>query len=152
MTMTFKRLQPNLDLRLQAGFILTELMIVVAIIGTLSSIGMIGYQSKIRQTQLITIYQDLNQFRMPYQILNDEGEGVTNFSPSGLNMPVQTRYCQFSVTAPNIRGETPNAVVCQIQGLNYLLDENLSLKFDDGTWQCQASARIPRRYLPDGCQ
>lgn len=152
MTITSTRLQPNLKLLRQSGSTLVELMIVGAIIGVLASISMISYQNNIRQTQLITIYHELNQFRMPYQILNDEGAGVTSFSPSGLNMPSETRYCEFSVTAPNINAETPNAVVCKIQDLTYLAGENLSLRFNDGTWQCRASAGISSRYLPNECK
>jgi type IV pilus assembly protein PilA len=90
---------------------------------------------------------------MPYQILMNEGAGPTGFSPNGLNMTTQTKYCQFSVTAPNIDAATPNAVVCEIQNLDYLTNQTLSLdRSADGSWHCRASTDINRAYLPEACR
>lgn len=137
----------------QSGFTLIEIMIVVTITGILAAIAIASYQVQVRKTQLITIYQELNHFSMPYQTLINEGSGVTDFSPTGLNMPVQTRYCQFKVTAPNINAITLNAVICQIQNLNYLQNQHLSLDRNvDGSWQCNPSSGIPKAYLPQACQ
>lgn len=143
----------NYHPKFQSGFTLIETMMIVAIIGILASIATVSYQKKIRQTQLITIYQESNQYRMPYQILIDEGAGVMGFSPSGLNMPAQTKYCHFSVTAPVLIGVTTDAVKCTIQNLSYLQGQSLSLdRTTDGNWQCRASAGISTVYLPNGCR
>lgn len=139
--------------RMQSGFTLIELMIVIVIIGILAAIATVSYQNQVRKTQIATIYQTLNDFRMPYQILINEGEGVTGFSPNGLNMPVQTKYCQFTVTAPADNAATLNAVRCQIQNPSYLSNQTLSLdRGVDGSWTCRASAGIARAYLPQACQ
>ena len=84
------RYQP-IALSTQSGFTLVEIMVVIAIIGILASIATVSYQVQLRKTQVMTIYKEINHFRMPYQILINEGVGVTGFSPSGLNMPVQTK-------------------------------------------------------------
>ena len=90
---------------------------------------------------------------MPYQILVNEGAGVTDFSPSGLNIPEQTKYCQFSVTAPAKNGITTDAVTCTIQNLPYAQGETISLDRDaDGSWHCRASLGIAKSYLPQACQ
>ncbi|MGP5302867.1 pilin [Psychrobacter celer] len=137
----------------QSGYTLIELMVVVAVIGILAAIGVVSYQMQVRQTQIMTIYQEINQYQMPYQILMDDGAGVTDFSPRGLNMPAQTKYCQFSVTAPLADSTTANAIICRIQNLPYLQAQTLSLDYlADGTWQCQASAGIKDAYLPQDCQ
>ena len=137
----------------QFGFTLIEIIIVVAIISILATIATASYQTQIRQTQLIIIYQDLNHFRQPYQILVNDGDGVINFSPNGLNMPTNTKYCQFSVTPPNTNMATPNAIRCQIQNLSYLPNQTISLdRSTGGNWTCRASAGISKSYLPQDCQ
>lgn len=137
----------------QTGFTFIEMVIVIAIVGVLASIAIVSYQINIRNTQVTIIYQEINHYRMPYQILMNEGAGPTGFTPTGLNMPTQTRYCQFSVTAPIIDAATLNAVVCQIQNLSYLSNQTLSLDLAaDGNWSCRASTGINRAYLPEACR
>ncbi|MBI0426022.1 pilin [Psychrobacter sp. NG27] len=137
----------------QSGFTLVEMMIVITIVGILASIATASYHAYIRKTQMMTIYQEINHFRIPYQILVNEGAGVTGFSPNGLNMPAQTENCQFTVIPPDVNAVTTDAVVCQIQNLNYLTDQTLSLDLKtDGTWHCRASDDISKSYLPQDCQ
>jgi len=137
----------------QLGFTLIEVMIVVAIISILAAIATVSYQNQVRKTHITTIYQTINQFRLPYQMLINDGAGVTSFSPTGLNMPTQNQYCQFSVTAPSANTATTNAVQCNIQNLSYLTNQTLTLdRSADGDWSCRASSGISRNYLPPACQ
>lgn len=137
----------------QSGFTLIEMMIVMSIIGILAAIGVVSYQTQVRQTNLMTIYQEINQFRLPYQTLIGDGAGVTNFSPSGLNMPESSKHCVFSVTAPMTDQNTVNAVVCDIQNLPYLDAQSLSLTFNaNSNWHCVASSGITKAYLPEACR
>jgi type IV pilus assembly protein PilA len=137
----------------QSGFTLIELMIVIAIIGVLTALATLSYQHQVRKAHIVTIYQTLSQFQVRYQTLIDEGGKVTSFSPNGLNMPVQTKYCKFSVTAPNSNSATLSAVVCRIQNLDYLSNQTITLDLDaDGAWQCRASAGISKLYLPKDCR
>lgn len=103
------------SLHSQSGFTLIQMMIVIAIVGILATIN---YQNYVRKTQVMIAYEELNHLRMPYEILVNEGAGVTGFSPDGLNMPEQTRYCQFTVMPPNSNKVTDNAIVCTIQNLS----------------------------------
>lgn len=147
------KLFQNDQLSTESGFTLIEIMIVIAIVGILAAIATINYQNYIRKTQLIVIYKELNHFRMPYEILMNEGAGVTDFSPNGLNMPEQTEYCQISVIPPNSNKVTDNAIVCTIQNLSYIQGQALSLdRTVDGSWQCRPSVGIPKAYLPQACQ
>ena len=137
----------------QSGYTLIELMIAITIIGILAAVGVASYQTQIRKAQFMSLYQEMNHFRLPYQILMDEGAGVTNFSPSGLNIPEQTKYCQFSVNSPAANGIALNAVTCTIQNISYVQGEIISLdRAADGSWQCRASIGIATVYLPKGCQ
>ncbi|MGP9515206.1 pilin [Psychrobacter sp. AOP5-CZ1-12] len=137
----------------QSGYTLIELMIAVSIIGILAATATVSYQTQVRKSQIMTIYKEINHFRLPYRTLIDNGAGVTDFSPRGLNMPAQTKYCQFSVTAPLAGSTTANAIICRIHNLPYLQAQTLSLDYlADGAWQCQASAGIKDAYLPQDCQ
>lgn len=136
----------------QSGFTLIEIMIAVAIISILAAISMASYQTHVRKTQVMTIYQEINSFRTPYQMLMNEGVGVTSFSPSGLNMAAQTKYCQFRVKAAIVGSTTSNAIICTIQNLPYLQGQSLSLdRAADGVWQCRASSGIAA-YMPQACR
>lgn len=146
-------LNHNLKYQDQGGYTLIELMVVVAIIGILVVIGGVIYQTQLRQSQLITVYKELNHFRVPYQVSVSEGAKVSEFSHSGLSMPLQTRYCQFTVIAPAENGRTIDAITCKIQNLAYVQGQTLSLdRTADGAWQCRASVNIPQSYLPKACQ
>lgn len=137
----------------QSGFTLIEMMMVMTIIGILAAIGVVSYQTQVRKTNLMTIYQEINQFRLPYQTLIGDGAGVTNFSPSGLNMPESSKHCIFSVTAPTTDQNTVNAVVCDIQNLSYLDAQSVSLTFNANShWHCVASSGITKAYLPEACR
>lgn len=137
----------------QSGYTLIELMIAVAIIGILAATATVSYQTQVRKTQIMTIYKEINHFRLPYRTLIDIGAGVTGFSPRVLNMPAQTKYCQFSVIAPTVSGATTHTVTCTIQNLAYIQDETISLdRAADGSWQCRASVGISKKYLPQACQ
>lgn len=83
----------NRRTELQYSFILVELMIVVTITGTLTAIAIASYQIQVRKTDLTTIYQELNHFRLTYQILVNKGADASELSPSDLDILEQTEYC-----------------------------------------------------------
>lgn len=143
----------NRSSTIQTGFTLIELMIAIAVIGILAAIATVSYQVHIRQAHLMSVYQDLNHFILPYQILIEEETKTMDFSANGLNMPTSTHYCQFTLKAPNLGGDTADAVVCNIQNLPYLQNQSLSLTFKaNGNLECKASSGISASYLPQACR
>ena len=137
----------------QSGFTLIELMIVIAIVGILTAIAVVSYQIHIRRTDVAIIYQELNHFRLPYEVFVDEGEDMVDFTVSGLNMPANSKHCQYDVIAPKQIGLTENAISCAINNVSYLRNEIISLdRAVDGIWSCRASSGISRAYLPLECR
>lgn len=143
----------NRSSTIQSGFTLIELMIAIAVIGILAAIATVSYQVQLRQSQVMIVYQDLNHFILPYQILINEESKTTDFSANGLNMPKQTKNCQFRIRAPIAGSDTTEAVICNIQNLPYLQNQSLSLTFTaNGNWECKASSGISASYLPQACR
>lgn len=139
--------------KIQSGFTLIEMMIVVVIVGVLASVATISYQAYLRKVDLMIIYQYLNSFRLPYESLVDGKEDITNFTLSDLNMPIESKYCIFNVVVPNVELSTRSALTCQIQNLNYSENQILTLdRSENGNWSCRASTGIPTAYLPQDCQ
>ncbi len=65
----------------------------------------------------------------------DNGAGVTDFTPNGMNLAAQSDFCHFVVTAPNIACDTVNAIRCDIHNIRYLNGEHLRLdRKKDGRW------------------
>ena len=137
----------------QSGFTVIEIMIIIAIIGILASIATVSYQTYIRKTKVTAVYQELSHYRLSYETLAAQGVAGSNFSIDRLNMPLQSKYCQFSVTGPTNGTATAKALSCEIQNLNYLSNQTLSLdRAVNGAWSCRASTGIFRGYLPQACQ
>ena len=137
----------------QFGYTLIELMIAIAISGILVATALVSYHMQVRKTQVMTIHNGMNYFRLPYQVLMDDNTGVTDFSANDLNMLAHTKYCQFTVAAPIANSTTPDAIICNIQNLSYLEGPTLSLDYTaDGNWKCKASTGIRKAYLLQACQ
>ena len=77
-------LNPNRYLSSESGFTLIELMVTITITGILAAIATVSYQVNIRRTDLVIVHQELNHFRLPYEILINEGESVIDFTVTSI--------------------------------------------------------------------
>lgn len=148
-----KKLVLLLDSDQQAGFTLVELIIVIAIIGILSAVATVSYQTHVRKTNVMNVYKELNHHRLTYEVGIAEGQELSQFNLNGLNIPMQTKHCLYSVNSFVKGSVTHNAIRCQIRSLSYLSNQTLNLdRAIDGTWSCRASSGISRAYLPLECR
>lgn len=136
------------------GFTLIELMIVVAIIGVLSTIALVQYQNFVVKTQLTSAIAELNGARPQYELIMNEGSasGNTAFTVANMFFAPISRYCKYSVHAPMGNVSIP-ALECELTRVaNSIKGESVFLNRDvTGKWNCSTSAGISSKYKPLDC-
>ena len=145
--------------KVQQGFTLIELMIVVAIIGILAAIAIPAYQDYTVRAQ---VSEGLN-------LGGGAKTAVTEYYQDRGAWPVNNDQAGLDGTPTNIKGKyvlsvtvtaaPPNGVVTVVYGLDahatLLAGKSITLKsFDAGgsvTWECR-SANLPDKHLPASCR
>ena len=150
----------------QAGFTLTELMIVVAIIGVLAAIAIPQYQIYIAKTQATRIVNELGQLRMTVEECLQTGRDVIGLgtndcdprasasnlivgsSQVGLMLPDNMGVAQ--ITNP-LNSITIITATVSNQVTSVLIGKKVKwLRSSSGSWNC--TSNIESLYLPSSCE
>ncbi len=138
----------------QQGFTLIELMIVVAIIGILSSFGMSAYQSYMIRAQVSEGLNLVGPSKMAIaEFHNENGAFPTDNTEAGL--PPPGNYAGKYVTSVSVTGAVisilyGNDANWQISGRTVTL--TAAYNVGSVSWDCTSGGVIADAYLPSACQ
>lgn len=161
--------------KVQAGFTLIELMIVVAIIGILAAIAIPQYQTYITKSQVNRVMGESGAVRTAVESCLNDGKVTVVISPtpaatecnlgvSGSNLMVAAAGDSTGIEAvgfgtPAIAGRTlVTAPLVMLSTFGNTANNTLkatvqSIRWTrtaDGTWSCNSIA-IDQKYVPVGC-
>ncbi len=154
--------------KVQQGFTLIELMIVIAIIGILAAIALPQYQTYIAKSQVTRAVAEAGAIKTAVETCVLEGKSaigdtdITQCDPQATGSTILDGATQTSYTLPANMGvpqlafpadDTPtvtatfgNNAAAPLQGETVTWS-----RADDGSWTCESSAGIDIKYLAVVC-
>lgn len=126
------------SVRLQSGFTLVELMIVVAIIGALASIALPSYQNYLKRSETAAVVATLRALTAPAEIYYQNSGALTTENQSEVFTALGTQANRLSSGVLSISGDNQMTFTFGESGAN-AAGSTITMLRDNFGWQCLAS-------------
>ena len=144
--------------RVQKGFTLIELMIVVAIIGILAAVAIPAYQDYIARAQVAEPVMLLGGLKGPVEEwVGNSGTFPTQAELTGMGAKIAGTYTASILSVPGTGAAGALLATMNSAGVNSsIISTTVELAYDGtGNWTCQAGSTgtaMPTKYLPSKCK
>lgn len=139
--------------KMQKGFTLIELMIVVAIIGILAAIAIPAYQDYIKRSKVTELATSASACKVSVtEYYQSQNAFPGTVDAAGCTDDASSKYvASLTVGADGVITVAAQGIAGDVNGSNYVLTPSAAASDSAVDWQCTDST-IPSKYLPANCR